>query len=1002
MGVPLGHATDGHLRPNAKAVSTANGKSGPQLAAEAARRKIARTRSGRRSAVSVTAGRTAIALAVLALVAFAVVPVELHHKRMGHFNTPALINDLKSGAVTGINLSGVRKNKANGHVCPDCLMGKMKRASFKRHDESTGSKAKPKTAKRKTDTTLLYTRVGDLVHMDGITSPVPDEDDNVGALVFKDEATKASWVYPYKRRVEVYDHLPALASYIRNVLHGKLRIIRTDNAPEFVSVEFKEMCRKLDIEVQYSSAYTPEQNSEAERNNGVLQDMARTMLNAANLPQSYWSWAMLHACYLRRRIGHERLGGMTPFFVLFGYKPDLSTMRVFGCKAWGLIPKAQRTKWDARAVQGVYVGESRVRSARLIYEEKSGKLLDTPHAICDEQQFGAAKHPDWQNEPNPAPPSTTTQSALGPPSDLNGADVGVGRSVEVPLPPLATTGGVYTTERSGETPLSIARKFGVDVGVIIEHNDWSEHGIKLMKKSRLDKGTGVNIPKSPSAIPEGTDVKLPPTTSPAHQGDLPPPPTDDEIDSALGGKADEGDVIEPPPDMPMPPAHPELDRPEARAGPPPRTEAQALEEADRQRRNERKREREVTEQPTPVVTGSTRSGRTIRAVPLLNVGAVGVRFLSPTAPRSGKLHVNDPRSGELHVNDPPEVGTHVNPPSKLQHNCERVFAYVCAAAAWAGWCDAYQTHIRCVLAGIDVKGKTAFDVLNAEPPRSIDEALSRPDSAHWKEALDCEKRNLLKYCVYDVVPQPQKANLVSTKMVFKVKKNKEGGIAKYKCRCTARGFSQRYGVDYFDTMAPVISATANRCFFAQAAQDRCFCRSCDIPAAYLQGTAEERILLTPPPGWEEPRDANGQRQCWALRTNIYGTKQAGHVWGKDIREKYLIGTLKFAPCGAEPCLLRKEVWVNPAREFDGKGQDTAEGAAQAMGLKGLDSAVSAHPRTGWTKTYIAVTLYVDDVCQMSPSNLALTWLEQQLYSKYETQMMGKTDWYYSCTMPISA
>ena len=35
-------------------------------------------------------------------------------------------------------------------------------------------------------------------------------------------------------------------------------------------------------------------------------------------------------------------------------------------------------------------------------------------------------------------------------------------------------------------------------------------------------------------------------------------------------------------------------------------------------------------------------------------------------------------------------------------------------------------------AGIDVKGKTAFDVLNTEPPRSIDEALSRPDSAHWK------------------------------------------------------------------------------------------------------------------------------------------------------------------------------------------------------------------------------------------------------------------------------
>ena len=50
-----------------------------------------------------------------------------------------------------------------------------------------------------------YNQLGDLVHMDGITSPVEDESGNVGAIVFKDEATKAAFVYPYKSRIEVYE-----------------------------------------------------------------------------------------------------------------------------------------------------------------------------------------------------------------------------------------------------------------------------------------------------------------------------------------------------------------------------------------------------------------------------------------------------------------------------------------------------------------------------------------------------------------------------------------------------------------------------------------------------------------------------------------------------------------------------------------------------------------------------------------------------------------------------
>ena len=101
--------------------------------------------------------------------------------------------------------------------------------------------------------------------MDGITSPCADEYGNIGALVSKDEATKKAWVFPYKHRTQVYDIIPELDRHIHNVFHGKLKIIRTDNAPEFTGKAYESMRKTLAFTTQYSAAYEPAQNSEAER-----------------------------------------------------------------------------------------------------------------------------------------------------------------------------------------------------------------------------------------------------------------------------------------------------------------------------------------------------------------------------------------------------------------------------------------------------------------------------------------------------------------------------------------------------------------------------------------------------------------------------------------------------------------------------------------------------------------------------------------------------------------
>jgi hypothetical protein len=67
------------------------------------------------------------------------------------------------------------------------------------------------------------------------------------------------------------------------------------------------------------------------------------------------------------------------------------------------------------------------------------------------------------------------------------------------------------------------------------------------------------------------------------------------------------------------------------------------------------------------------------------------------------------------------------------------------------------------------------------------------------------------------VDAPKGANIVSCKWVFKIKRLPNGQIDRYKARLVVRGFSQRYGVDYEETFAPIVRMESLRILLAIAA-----------------------------------------------------------------------------------------------------------------------------------------------------------------------------------------
>jgi hypothetical protein len=92
-------------------------------------------------------------------------------------------------------------------------------------------------------------------------------------------------------------------------------------------------------------------------------------------------------------------------------------------------------------------------------------------------------------------------------------------------------------------------------------------------------------------------------------------------------------------------------------------------------------------------------------------------------------------------------------------------------------------------------------------PSSYEEATTQQV---WREAMVEEYASIMQNDMWEVVPRPDGKSVISSKWLYKIKYVADGSIEKYKARFVARGFSQREGVDYSETFAPVARYTLIR------------------------------------------------------------------------------------------------------------------------------------------------------------------------------------------------
>jgi hypothetical protein len=85
-------------------------------------------------------------------------------------------------------------------------------------------------------------------------------------------------------------------------------------------------------------------------------ECAHSMMKGKNLSNAFWAEAINTAIYLNNRSPTRHLDNVTPFEALYGSKPAVHNLNVFGCKDFAHIPKENRNKLDAKSIKVFSLG----------------------------------------------------------------------------------------------------------------------------------------------------------------------------------------------------------------------------------------------------------------------------------------------------------------------------------------------------------------------------------------------------------------------------------------------------------------------------------------------------------------------------------------------------------------------------------------------------------------------------------------------------------------------
>jgi len=182
-------------------------------------------------------------------------------------------------------------------------------------------------------------------------------------------------------------------------------------------------------------------------------------------------------------------------------------------------------------------------------------------------------------------------------------------------------------------------------------------------------------------------------------------------------------------------------------------------------------------------------------------------------------------------------------------------------------------------------------------PKHHAQVFKDPNKDKWLQAMRDEYDSLVANSTWELVKPPPNANIIDVKWVYDLKLNAEGAVVRHKARLVCKGYTQRHGVDYFETFSPVVGIASLRAFLSIATRFNWKIRQVDVKTAFLNADLDEVIYCRQAPLFGEK---GKEHLVYRLLKSLYGLKQSSRCWNHCLND-FLVNSLGFTRDPIEPC-----------------------------------------------------------------------------------------------------
>ena len=165
-------------------------------------------------------------------------------------------------------------------------------------------------------------------------------------------------------------------------------------------------------------------------------------------------------------------------------------------------------------------------------------------------------------------------------------------------------------------------------------------------------------------------------------------------------------------------------------------------------------------------------------------------------------------------------------------------------------------------------------------PNTYRDAIMSPEKNKWVRAMAEQIAALEANNTYELVEPPPGIKPVGGRWTYRIKLDPNETL-EYKARWVARGFSQKFGLDFDETFAPTARVTSVRIFCQICISMKLIMEQLDVNNAYLHSNIDRPVYMIQPTGFIK----NPNLVC-KLNKSLYGLKQSARLWNSTI-DKFL-------------------------------------------------------------------------------------------------------------------